>query len=472
MILTSQSCPPGNANKAWRIRWVSAFLPVMLLACAGGNALPPPISAPKGELRTDVSKIDDATALRMARRFENAGDFSSALNMYLRALRTAPENTTALLGVARIYGQAGGQAEAARYYKRILQLEPTNSEAATAIAGALIFEGEARQAITFVNQFLISAPPGTSTLYNILGIAHDLEGAHGEAQLAYAKGLNMAPDDSAITSNLALSFAVIGDYQTSIALLERVLGDSAKSDEQGRSIARQNLALVYALSGQLDAALDIARTVLSEEEVKINRTFYARLPDLGSSEKARAVFLGTLPAPAEAAKKAGKSPETQDSRADQMPFSTPPSTEEERDAAAARIVQGLGTRDLPVSQAAIDTAPEPTAPASASAQLAAETVMPDEYPPYWVQLGSYRSPERARIGWNTLSAQFPDLLGGYVGYLKTYQSEEKGEFFRLMVQASETRSAANLVCGTFRLEGMDCLAIKTGGNIRPLLEIN
>ena len=102
--------------------------------------------------------------------------------------------------------------------------------------------------------------------------------------------------------------------------------------------------------------------------------------------------------------------------------------------------------------------------------FAANAVSPDAYPPYWVQLGSYRSPERVNLGWNTLSAQFPDLLAGYLGYLQSHESETRGLFFRLMVQASETRSAANFVCETFKIAGMDCLVIETGGNIRPLLQ--
>ena len=121
----------------------------------------------------------------------------------------------------------------------------------------------------------------------------------------------------------------------------------------------------------------------------------------------------------------------------------------------------------PVPEASIQVA---NIEAAGNEQASDAVAAPDDYPPYWVQLGSYRSPERARAGWNTLSTRFPDLLAGYVGYLKTYQSEDRGQFFRLMVQASETRSAANLVCGTFKIEGMDCLVIKTSHDIGLLLE--
>ncbi len=451
MILSGKSGFLSKVTNLHIIKLLPVLLPALLQACASGYSAPAPLSAPQGELRTDVSQIDDAMALRMARRFENAGDLTSALNMYRRALQISPESTAALLGVARIYGQAGAQEEAVRYYKRILQLEPANSEAATAIAEEHIFKGEAREAISFISQFMLVAP-GTATLFNALGIAHDLEGAHGDAQLAYAEGLNMSPNDPAITSNLALSFAVREDYQTAIALLERVLGDAAANDEAGRSVARQNLALVYALSGQLDAAEDIAKTVLSPQEVQINRSFYARLAGLSSSQKARAVFLGSLPSLLE-------STETEREAADDSPAVGSPVTEEQKAAAAARIARQQGFADQLELQADAETVAVPATAAG-----------PDEYPPYWVQLGSYRSPERAKIGWNTLSAQYPVLLGGYIAYLKTYENEDKGQFFRLMVQASETRSAANLVCGSFKIVGLDCLAIKTGGNIRPLLE--
>lgn len=454
MTLTGSSVSPRNDVKFRIFKILPCFLPILLLACTSSISPPPPISAPRGELRTDVSEIDDAMAVRMAQRFENAGDLGSALNMYRRAVLLAPENVAALGGMARIYEVGGAQEEAARYHSRILRLEPKNSASAVRVAENHIFKGEARRAISFINEFMISAP-GTPALYNALGIAHDLDGSHGDAQLAYSEGLNLAPEDSAITSNLALSFAVREEYQTALALLERVLGDSARNDEEGRSIARQNLALVYALSGQLETALEIAGAELSDEEVATNRTFYARLPGLDSKEKSSAVFLGSLPPERENRKKTAQAPESQAG-----PFLGSPSNEQERDAAARRIVRGQGGAEIPAPRASIEVTPTETIRETAAG--------PEEYPPYWVQLGSYRSPERAGRGWATLSAQFPDLMAGYVGYLQTYQSQDRGQFFRLMVQASETRSAANLVCSTFKIEGMDCLVIKTGRNIRPL----
>lgn len=464
MILTSSSGISWNNRLFHKITLLASCLPILLTACANPNSMPAPLAAPRGEIRTDVSEIDDAMALRMAKRFEDAGDFGSALNMYRRAVLISPNNTTALNGMARIYAQAGAQEEAARYYSRILQLEPKNSKAAARVAENHIFKGEAREAISFINQFLLSAP-GTVDLYNALGIAHDLDGSHGDAQQAYSRGLGLAPNDSAITSNLALSFAVREEYQTALALLERVLGDSAGNDQEGRSIARQNLALVYALSGQLDTAVEIASAVLSEEEVAINRIFYARLPALSSKDKARAVFLGSLPSPPEPGNEAVADA---DSPMDQrgtgpLTLSAPPLTEEERDAAASRIVRSQGVVEVPP--------PPPAATSNDPAieeDLAATVAALDGYPPYWVQLSSYRSPKNAKNGWNTLSAQFPDLLAGYIGYLQTYQSADRGQFFRLMVQASETRSAANLVCGTFKIEGMECLVIKTSRNIERL----
>ncbi len=480
MTLTGNSGILGNREKFRKYNLLTLFLTILLSACAASNSPRPPISAPRGELRTDVSKINDAMAVRMAQRFESAGDMGSALNMYRRAVLVAPENITALHGMARIFALAGAQEEAARYYSRILQLEPRNSRAAVNVAENHIFKGEARRAISFINEFMVSAP-GTPALFHALGIAHDLDGAHGDAQLAYAAGLNLAPNDSAITSNLALSFAVREDYQTALALLERVLSDSWQSDAEGRSIARQNLALVYALSGQLETALEIAGAVLSEEEVAINRTFYARLPELDSKAKANAVFRGSLPSPQEDHEETVIAPEEQAGpRRAELPL-TPPSNEAERDAAASRIVRGIGLDqsqdttmpELPAPEVSVQEAnveaPGP-GPEQANEQASETVTAADDYPRYWVQLGSYRSPERARAGWNTLSAQFPDLLAGYVGYLKTFQSENRGQFFRLMVQASETRSAANLVCGTFKIEGMDCLVIRTSRDIGLLQE--
>lgn len=484
MIHSDNSGASNIHNKRLSFSLLSAFLAVLLSACSSGYSTQGPFSAPRGELRTDVAQLDDAAAVRMAQRFENAGDLSSALNMYQRALQKAPENTAALLGMARIYGVVGRRAESARYYKRILQLQPKNAQAATAVAEDLIFKDRPQEAVRFIKRFMTAAP-STAALFNLLAIAHDLEGDHGDAQLAYAEGLGMSPDDGAITSNLALSFAVREDYQTAIALLERVLDEADLGDKEGQSVARQNLALVYALSGQQEAALDIARTVLSTEEVEINRVFYARLPELSSRQKARAVFLGSLPSMLDDAEEEkaepGSKATAEDGSAGFSILAAPPQTEAARDAAAARIIRGQYAKNTGPGEAqsgeaagqaagiAVETPEIAVQVPPGERDFAAIAVSPDAYPPYWVQLGSYRSPERTKIGWNTLSTQFPGLLAGYLAYQQIYESETRGAFFRLMVQASETRSAANLVCQTFKIAGMDCLVIETGGNIGPLL---
>lgn len=148
MILTDKSGLIRNSENCRLFSILSVFFTILLSACAPDNSLPGPLSAPEGELRVDTSEIDDNAAVRMAQRFETAGDLASASNMYSRALQMAPENTAALLGMARIYQQAGARAESARYHKRILQIQPLNSQAAAAVAEDLIFSEKPQEAVS------------------------------------------------------------------------------------------------------------------------------------------------------------------------------------------------------------------------------------------------------------------------------------------------------------------------------------
>ena len=105
-----------------------------------------------------------------------------------------------------------------------------------------------------------------------LGVAYDMIGDAREAQVHYRMGLQLAPNNVTLLNNLGLSLALSGDLPGSIDLLLRVVASAAATARH-----RQNLALAYGLSGQIEQAAAVARQDLDEEAVANNLAYYAIL---------------------------------------------------------------------------------------------------------------------------------------------------------------------------------------------------
>ena len=72
--------------------------------------------------------------------------------------------------------------------------------------------------------------PDDPAIFNALGVAQDLTGAHVEAQMAYIKGLKTSPDDAALNNNHALSLALEGRFDEAADLMNRLTGSDTGPD--------------------------------------------------------------------------------------------------------------------------------------------------------------------------------------------------------------------------------------------------
>ncbi|MBL0848885.1 MAG: hypothetical protein EU981_02125 [Candidatus Liberibacter ctenarytainae] len=90
-------------------------------------------------------------------------------------------------------------------------------------------------------------------------------GRNAEALIEYNKALELAPNESSIVSNLAMSYLLMGDIKKAEEKL-RYAANMLGSDSR----VRQNLALVIGLQGRTEEAYDIASQELSPEEATKN----------------------------------------------------------------------------------------------------------------------------------------------------------------------------------------------------------
>jgi Flp pilus assembly protein TadD len=114
-------------------------------------------------------------------------------------------------------------------------------------------------------------------------------GEHRTAQARYRQGLAISGDSLTLRNNLGLSQALSGDYKDAISTLRPLLGNPAATVRN-----RQNLALVYGLSGDLDSAARVGRMDLDETAVRSNLAYYSVLREL--ADRPRVAAIGANPA--------------------------------------------------------------------------------------------------------------------------------------------------------------------------------
>lgn len=275
----------------------------LLLAsgCSKGNKLN---LTETSALNTDMNEVRELTPegfLTMAQNLERQGDFITASQFYSEAISDDPNLLEAHLGLARIAVGVGEIEIALLHYGHILVLDPGNLAAVRYTTPKFIESERLADAQKILDRYLSSHPP-TPELFNYLGVIQDLKANHTAAQAAYRQGLQMvnAGDNLHVIllSNQALSLALSNKFSQAVFLLNPHIGDMRLGRDgmtEDQSSFRQNLALVYALSGKAESAFDVAKSTLPADQAEFNRTFYETIPSLSSYQRARAVFLGVLP---------------------------------------------------------------------------------------------------------------------------------------------------------------------------------
>ncbi len=234
-------------------------LPVLLAACV---ANPTALDVPPGE--------ESAALVRVADLMRDGGDVTGAIPFYRRAHQLNVLQATPLIRLALALHTVGAYAEASRTWRSALKLDSDNADALRGYGYSLIALNKPQLAIDQLRTSNEIEEDVRS--YNGLGVAYDMIGDARGAQVHYRLGLQLAPDNTTLLNNLGLSLALSGDFPESIKLL---LGVVASATATARH--RQNLALAYGLSGQIEQAAAVARQDLDEEAVANNLAYYAIL---------------------------------------------------------------------------------------------------------------------------------------------------------------------------------------------------
>lgn len=276
----------------YRIFSTLLFSCFFLVSCASSNSITPssvPSQSKNPDQKTNfkIENQSPASLVRLAKGFQQSGDLVSALNFYGKASAANPNLIEPWLGIIGLLREFNNPIGARRAIKDARKYHPNDPDIALIAAEIEIADDKATQAIT------ILAPHMARNDYrfsNLLGVASEMMGSTSVARNYYASAKSINLDATRITDNLALSYSFYNDHKTAISILQKNLNDS-----QNRKLSYETLAIIYAIDDQLDAALNIARSALSDEEITNNYAFYQALPKLPPAMRARAVFTRTIP---------------------------------------------------------------------------------------------------------------------------------------------------------------------------------
>jgi|TARA_B100000315_G_scaffold47354_1_gene42130 Flp pilus assembly protein TadD len=202
---------------------------------------------------------------------QDSMDYEGAADRYHRLYEREPDNIDALIGFARNLRYAGRPRLAIRALREGLDLHGELTVllvemAKDQLAASLIADADeslARARATAPNNWEVHALNGI--LRDRVG---DFETAHTEYRLA----LKLSPGNISVLNNMALSLAQAGRIDSAIEMLEPVA-----RGENSTVQTRQNLALLYALSGDVASAAPLVGGDLPADVAQENLAAYRRL---------------------------------------------------------------------------------------------------------------------------------------------------------------------------------------------------
>ena len=183
---------------------------------------------------------------------------------WVRESDNDPTDTEAGVRLASALRALGRNNEAAAAADRVLVAKPQHLEALLEAGRARVGAGEGFYALDFLNRAAALAPRDWRP-WSVMGVAMEQTKRPDDARAAYARALELSPENPAVLSNLALMAANTGDRAQAEALLRRAVAQPAATVRE-----RQNLALVLGLSGRMAEAERILRRELPPELADAN----------------------------------------------------------------------------------------------------------------------------------------------------------------------------------------------------------
>jgi Tfp pilus assembly protein PilF len=209
--------------------------------------------------------------ISLARASDELGDYARAADYYAKAIAQGNASEQAWTRRGELLLQLGAVKSAQAHYEAALRAGMDTGDIHRGYARSLARTNQPEKALQQFDIALQKAP-GSVKAMNGRGVALDMMGRHLEAQAQYAQAQEFSPTDLSVQNNLALSYTLAGNAHSAIAMLEDIYLSGSSNQQH-----RQDLALLYGLTGQSDKASALSHMDLRPELVGKNMAAYATL---------------------------------------------------------------------------------------------------------------------------------------------------------------------------------------------------
>jgi Tfp pilus assembly protein PilF len=186
-------------------------------------------------LATQPKKVGPEIHVKWAQLFEQKGDTKTAIDHYQQALRVAPNDLKALVGLARLYDRAEQFDNATQAYERALRAHPNHAVVLNDLGLCYARQGDVARSLNALSK-AVDADPGSKLYRNNLGT------------ILIERGL----PDEALRHFIVASGEPAANYNVGVLLYKK--GDPAAAARYLRRAA------------QLDPSLESAHALLARLE--------------------------------------------------------------------------------------------------------------------------------------------------------------------------------------------------------------
>jgi Flp pilus assembly protein TadD len=210
------------------------------------------------------------TMLQAGREAESASKFETAAGIYGRLYESRPEDSAVLTAFIRNMRYSGRAQQIVGYVEKQTPHMLADQNVKFEYAKALLAAGRKVESLNALKE-LRTQMPDQWQVFSAIGIAADSLEQYDEAMVAYRTALRISPNNEVVMNNMAMSEASAGHLLDAIDTLEKAAGINRTNPH-----IRQNLALLYAINGDVARAQTLAAMDLDVSDVETNLSFYRR----------------------------------------------------------------------------------------------------------------------------------------------------------------------------------------------------
>ena len=278
-------------QKIFKILPIRINLPFLLLglaACAApaGQQAREDIGPVTAYARNSLAAENPVGLVRLGEGFERSGDYAGARLLYSQAIEAASDLVEAHIAFARATAKLGNGDEAIAKLTLLLRTNPDNRAAKSTLAQIHADSGRYDAANSIWMQVQNQSPLEQLFAGKLLHAV----GQPAEGHRLILEALDREPGNAEVLQGAALSFALVENYASAVSLLRQALD----RPQQGTRMQR-SMVLIYAVSGQRQLALQLAREILPVSEMQRLDTYFRYLPDFTKQEQAAALFFDRIP---------------------------------------------------------------------------------------------------------------------------------------------------------------------------------